>query len=118
MYQLPTKIQANTLKRFIESNPIYDELEELCLIDDQLKSMLAKTIIQLKFMDGLDDIEEHPQIVQIAEYQDEIKRKIKSIMRRQFTASHPIHQVFDNDNWSGKVLISSIHDFSDPSNWE
>ena len=64
------------------------------------------------------DMEDHPYINELEEQREEVREEIRLIIRNRFTNNHPINQVFENDNWTGKVLISSIIDFSDVRNWE
>ena len=57
------------------------------------------------------------EVNELMDNREIIRDKILVIMRRQFAANHPIQQVFDNPSWTGKVLINSMIDFSDVSNW-
>jgi hypothetical protein len=114
--KLPTRIQADTLYRFINSNPTYEELKELCELDNYMKSLIDRKIIHLELFENIDS-EDHPEVNELMDNREIIRDKILVIMRRQFAANHPIQQVFDNPSWTGKVLINSMIDFSDVSNW-
>lgn len=114
--KLPTRIQADTLSRFINSNPAYADLSELCELDNYMKSLIDRKIIQLELFEGVDS-DDHPEVLDLTDDREMIRDKIRTIMRRSFAANHPIQQVFDNPSWTGKVLINSMIDFSDVSNW-
>lgn len=114
--KLPSRIQADTLARFINTNQQYQELKDLCELDNYIKSLIDRKIIDLELFVGIDS-DNHPEVIELEEHREEIRHKIMVIMRRSFAANHPIQQVFDNPSWTGKVLINSMIDFSDVSNW-
>lgn len=115
-YQLPTARQADTLQRFMEE-PKFEELLALCQLDNSLKSQIDVAIIELELFQGV-DTDDHPYINELEEQREEVREEIRLIMRNRFANNHPINQVFENDKWTGKVLIKSMIDFSDVGNWQ
>lgn len=115
-YQLPTVRQADTLKRFMEEAK-FEELLALCQLDNSLKSQIDVAIIELELFQGV-DTDDHPYINELEEQREEVREEIRLILRNRFASNHPINQVFDNEKWTGKMLIASIIDFSDTGNWD
>lgn len=114
---LPTKTQANTLKRFIETNEKFAELEMYCEVDDYLKVAINRLVINLEMFENVDS-DDHPEVLDLRDKREQVRSKIRAIIKRHFGSAHPIHQVFDMETWTGKQLINSMIDFSDPENWE
>lgn len=115
-YQLPTVRQADTLKRFMEEDK-FEVLVALCQLDNSLKSQIDVAIIELEMFQGVNS-EDHPYINELEEQREEVREEIRLIMRNRFASNHPINQVFNNEKWTGKVLIKSMIDFSDTGNWD
>lgn len=114
---LPTKTQSATLKRFIETNEKFDELEMYCEVDDYLKVAINRAVINLEMFENLDS-DDHPEVIDLRDKREQIRSKIRAIIKRHFGIAHPIHQVFDIETWTGKQLINSMIDFSEPDTWE
>ncbi len=115
-YTLPSQRNVDTIKRFMQEDKFF-ELEQMCELDSTLKQKINIAIIEFELFQDIDS-EEHPMVINLQDMRDEVRERIRMIMRNRFASNHPINQVFDYDGWTGKVLMKSLIDFSDPSNWE